>query len=185
MQDLRARISKAEPWWADRHHDLSRLFLSRPDALGSTATPAAARHAPGVKCALPSAHAAILATLYAGPRKLRSTEDRYQASDWTIWRTDSVGRGPLLRYPFTPGRTWTVKKGRRQLTYSIESDSAEITVAAGRFRGCLKVREATKGFDSWRFDYYCPYVGRALTTVAGRDYENRNTELLSYQATSR
>ena len=63
----------------------------------------------------------------------------------------------------------------------LAADAAEAETAAGKFTGCLKVREETQGFDSWRFDYYCPGVGRALTTVAGTDFENPNTELLSYE----
>ena len=43
------------------------------------------------------------------------------------------------------------------------------------------VRELDRRYPkTWRYDYYCPDVGRAKTTIGGRGYENPNTELLRY-----
>ena len=56
------------------------------------------------------------------------------------------------------------------------------TRAAGVFSGCLKVRERNSAFKtSWRYDYYCPGVGRVKITIGGPDFENPNTELLRYE----
>ena len=124
----------------------------------------------------------VQTALYAGSKRLSAGQTRYEVSDWTLWQTDSDGRYALLEFPYAVGRVWTAKRGERELTYRLESVDAEARTAAGAFHGCLKVRESTKGIkDAWRYDYYCPFVGRALTTVAGPGFENPNTELLSYR----
>lgn len=124
----------------------------------------------------------IAAALYAGTRKLNDAAVSYAVDGWTLWQTDSDGRFALLEFPFTPGRRWTARRGDRRLTYTVESADATARTAAGTFDGCLKVREDTRGIkEAWRYDYYCPFVGRALTTVAGPGFENPNTELLSYR----
>jgi tetratricopeptide (TPR) repeat protein len=124
---------------------------------------------------------AIATALFAGNKRLSDGQSRFAVVDWTLWQTDSDGRFPLLEFPYTEGRVWTARRGDRELTYRIDSVNATARTAAGVFTGCLKIRETTKGFkDSWRYDYYCPFVGRALTTVAGPGFENPNTELISY-----
>ena len=63
----------------------------------------------------------------------------------------------------------------------IDKDAA-VRVRAGEFLHCVKVREQPEGASpSWKYDYYAPGVGRILTTVAGKGFENPNTELISYQ----
>lgn len=130
-----------------------------------------------------SAGAGTIATaLYAGTRRLSDAQVRYEVDGWTLWQTDSDGRYPFLEFPYAPGRAWSARRGERYLTYRIESANATARTAAGTFTGCLKVRETTRGLkEAWRYDYYCPFVGRALTTVAGPGFENPNTELLSYR----
>jgi hypothetical protein len=124
----------------------------------------------------------LTSTLYAGQKKLREDKLAYEVSDWTVWQTDSEGRFPLLKYPYAEGRAWKAQRGARSVTYAIDSVDATAKTAAGVFHGCLKVRESTAGVpDAWRYDYYCPFVGRALTTVAGPGFENPNTELLEYR----
>lgn len=124
----------------------------------------------------------MTSALYAGTRKLSDAQVKYEVQGWTLWQTDSDGRFPLLEFPYAPGRSWTARRGDRRLTYTVESDAAEARTAAGTFTGCLKVRETTRGLKgAWRYDYYCPFVGRALTTVAGPGFENPNTELLTFR----
>jgi hypothetical protein len=56
-----------------------------------------------------------------------------------------------------------------------------VTVKAGTFHGCVKVREReAANRNSWKYDYYCPGVGKVKTSVAGPGYENSNTELLRF-----
>jgi hypothetical protein len=126
--------------------------------------------------------ASVATVLYAGQRKLSEGQARFEVSDWTLWQTDADGRFALLRYPYAEGRRWQAARGGRRLTYEIESADATARTAAGVFHGCLKVRETTEGVaDAWRYDYYCPFVGRALTTVGGPGFENPNTELIGYR----
>lgn len=125
---------------------------------------------------------AVGTALYAGSRRLTAAEVRYDVDGWTLWQTDSDGRYALLEFPYAKGRVWTARRGSRFLTYRIEAVDAAPRTAAGAFTGCLKVRETTRGLKgAWRYDYYCPFVGRVLTTVAGPGFENPNTELLSYR----
>jgi len=50
----------------------------------------------------------------------------------------------------------------------VVSTTATVKVAAGEFKDCLKVRELDRRYPkNWRFDYYCPDVGRAKTTIGG------------------
>lgn len=124
----------------------------------------------------------VTSSLFAGSRRLSTADVAYEAEGWTLWQKDAEGRFVLLEFPYSVGRAWTARRGGRRLTYRIESDDATAATHAGVFRHCLKVRETTQGFsESWKYDYYCPSVGRALTTVAGPGFENPNTELLSYR----
>lgn len=124
----------------------------------------------------------LTSALYAGKKRLRADEGRFTKSDWTVWELNGRERIPLLRFPFNPGQSWTGTRDGKKVSWRIEEASARVTVKAGTFAGCLKVREATEGFAAtWKYDYYCPFVGRVLTSVAGPGYENRNTELLFYR----
>lgn len=123
----------------------------------------------------------VLATRYAGNRKQNESQESYEKADWAVWRVQGKSREALIRYPYTPGRSWKARRGRVEVEWTIVSDSAEVAVAAGRFKGCLKVREHDKSFPkAWRYDYYCPGVGRVKVTVGGPGFENPNTELLRF-----
>ena len=129
-----------------------------------------------------AAGAEMRTALYAGEKKLREERPSFEVSGWTIWQRDSDGRYAVLEFPYTKGRSWTAWRGKRKLRYTIESVDATARTAAGVFEGCLKVRETDPEYvEAWKYDYYCPSVGRALTTVAGPGFENPNTELLSYR----
>ena len=54
-------------------------------------------------------------------------------------------------------------------------------VRAGEFENCIKVRQAAAGAPSWVYEYYAPWVGRIMTSVAGKNFENRVTELIKYE----
>ena len=40
-----------------------------------------------------------------------------------------------------------------------------------------------EGLPSWMYEYYAPWTGKVLTSVAGKGFENRVTELLKYEET--
>ena len=124
----------------------------------------------------------LATALFAGNKKLKTDEPAYEVSDWTLWQKDADGKFALLKFPFSAGRTWTAYRGKRKLIYTIEKTGETVRVTAGRFDGCLKVKEVDLSYrEAWKYDYYCPGVGRALTTVAGKGFENPNTELLTFR----
>lgn len=126
----------------------------------------------------------IQSSLYAGNRRIRSQSTRYDKADWAVWRVDQDGREAILRYPYNEAMTWGAARGKVKVEYLVVEDSATVRTAAGAFSGCLKVREKTSEFkSSWRYDYYCPGVGRVKSSVGGPGFENPNTELLRFGRT--
>lgn len=133
--------------------------------------------------ARPSTGAAgvVLSQLFAGDKRIQQKTERYDRADWALWRIDDAGREPILRYPYVEAQTWTVKLPKTTVEFLLVDSSATVKTAAGTFGGCLKVREWDKSFKkSWKYDYYCPGVGRVKTTVGGPGFENPNTELKSF-----
>ncbi|MDE2490717.1 MAG: tetratricopeptide repeat protein [Elusimicrobia bacterium] len=127
----------------------------------------------------------IRSVLYAGATVFSRKTESYRKSDWAIWLVDGKSREPILRYPFEAGQSWSATRGRgrkrRRVDWLVVSSTATVSVAAGEFKDCLKVREydhSIKG--AWIFHYYCPGVGLTRTTVGGKGYENPNTELLRF-----
>jgi hypothetical protein len=128
----------------------------------------------------------IQSGLYAGDRRIFLKTERFEKADWAVWRLDTQGREPILRYPYNEAMTWTVKRGKSTVEYLVASSSAAVTVRAGTFYGCVKMREREVAKRSaWKYDYYCPGVGKVKTSVAGPGYENPNTELLQYSKIGR
>ena len=124
----------------------------------------------------------IQSALYAGARRIQAKTERYRKADWAVWRLDKEGRVAILRYPYTEAMTWSARRGKTKIEYLVVSASATVNTAAGVFSGCLKVRERNSAFKtSWRYDYYCPGVGRVKITIGGPGFENPNTELLRYE----
>ena len=86
-------------------------------------------------------------------------------------------RAPILRYPYHEGLSWQARRGGKLFTYRIDAAGVAVSVKAGSFTGCLKVKSSAAGDPAWVFDYYCPGVGRVKTTVGVPEGENPNTEL--------
>ncbi len=123
----------------------------------------------------------IQSSLYAGNRRIQTKVEWYAKADWAVWRLDKDGREAILRYPYNEAMTWSVKRGKSSVEYLIAGSSVAVGTAAGAFTGCVKVREHDLSFKrSWRYDYYCPGVGRVKTTIGGPGFENPNTELLRF-----
>lgn len=123
----------------------------------------------------------IQSGLFAGNKRILLKSERYEKADWTIWRLDKEGREPILRYPYNEAMAWTTKHGKSTIEYLVVASSAAVKTAAGTFSSCVKVREVDSRFKgSWKYDYYCPGVGKVKTTVGGPGFENPNTELLRF-----
>jgi hypothetical protein len=178
---------KLEPWSARAKAgvmscpDYFPLAAGRVWTYGDSASGGKAMRLEWQVSASSGAGASMTQTLYAGAKKLRAQEISYEWADWTLWQREKGGRVAVLPYPYAAGSRWTAKRDGKTLQYLVERDDAKVKTAAGAFENCLKVRETDPGYrDAWKYDYYCPSVGRALTTVAGSDFENPNTELLSF-----
>lgn len=134
-----------------------------------------------VRRATGSVRGAVTTALYAGNRRIRDASESYAKENWAAWRTDVKPPEPFLRYPFAEGQAWSAKRGETGVDWLIVSASAEVRTKAGSFKDCLKVRERDRRFPkTWRYDYYCPDVGRVKITVGGPGFENPNTELLRF-----
>jgi hypothetical protein len=134
-----------------------------------------------VRRATASRAGTVLEALFAGNRRIRVDRTRYSKADWAVWRGTGTDREPILRYPFAQGQSWSARRGKRLVEWTIVSADAAVKTRAGSYTGCLKVREYDhRVHGAWRYDYYCPGVGRVKTTVGGPGYENPNTELLRF-----
>ena len=127
----------------------------------------------------------ILTALFAGNKRIKEGAESYLKEDWAVWRAGGGGREAILRYPYFEGQTWRgarlTGKTKTGVEWRVVSSSAAVKVAAGAFTDCLKVREHDLRYpQTWRYDYYCPDVGRVKTTVGGPGYENPNTELFRF-----
>lgn len=119
----------------------------------------------------------ILASLFAGGRKLKSDKVEYAKKDWLVLENGA----PILRYPYRVGASWQARRGSDRLRYRIEAVGETVTTKAGTFEDCIKVREVNVKLPrSFKYDYYAPFVGRVKTTVGGPGFENPNTELLRF-----
>lgn len=124
---------------------------------------------------------AISSALYAGDKRIQTKNEFYQKADWAVWRVDKDGREAILRYPYNEAMAWSAQRGKSRVDYLVVSASTTVRCAAGVFSGCLKIREKDSAFKgSWRYDYYCPGIGRVKTTIGGPGFENPNTELLRH-----
>jgi hypothetical protein len=125
--------------------------------------------------------ASIQSALFAGNKRIQVKTERYEKADWAVWRHDKDGREAILRYPYAEAQTWSAKRAKSTVEYLVVSGSTTVKAAAGVFTACLKIREKDSAFKtSWRYDYYCPGVGRVKTTIGGPGFENPNTELLRF-----
>lgn len=118
---------------------------------------------------------------FAGNNRVLVKKESYAKADWAVWRADKDGREPILRYPYNEATRWTVKRGKTEVEYLVSDSSAAVKTRAGAFTGCVKMREReVRNKKAWKYDYYCPGVGRVKTTVGGPGYENPNTEPLRF-----
>lgn len=118
---------------------------------------------------------------FAGVKRFRDYRRSYEQEGWILYEKDASGdRAPILRYPYREGLSWQARRGGRLFTYRIVSAGVPVSVKAGAFRDCIKVRSEAAGDPAWVFDYYCPGVGRAKTTVGVNEGENPNTELAEH-----
>lgn len=125
--------------------------------------------------------AVLKAAFYAGTELVSRQKKTYRFADMDFIE-DQAGKATLiLSYPLTAGKAWLSSGAEGRLEFSVEKAGLRVKVRAGEFENCVKVRRRGAGASSWIYEYYAPWTGKILTAVAGPGFENRVTELLSYE----
>ncbi len=124
-------------------------------------------------------------TIYAGKTIAGKVTRSYRLSNNDLVETQDGSDTMILRYPADKGRSWTSVSSAGKTTYTVQAAGLKVKVRAGEFDNCIKVKRQVAGMDSWIYDYYAPWTGRILTSVAGKGFENRDRELLKYEETQK
>lgn len=124
-------------------------------------------------------------TIYAGREIVGRQTRAYRLSQNDLIETQDGFDTMILRYPADNGRSWTSVSAVRKAVYTVAATGLRVKVRAGEFENCIKVKQRQEGMDSWLYEYYAPWTGRILTSVGGKGYENRVTELLKYEETQK
>lgn len=99
-----------------------------------------------------------------------------------FYETDKSGKiiSTILLLPVEVDREWASGNVR----YTVVSKNEEITVAAGKFENCVKIKKQLSGAPSWTCEYFAPEVGKILTTQSSGSSEKRITELKEFNIPS-
>ncbi|MDO8733846.1 MAG: hypothetical protein Q7K21_01645, partial [Elusimicrobiota bacterium] len=82
----------------------------------------------------------------------------------------------VMLLPVEAGKEWSVGN----VKYAIVSKSEEVTVAAGKFSNCVKIKKQLIGASSWSYEYFAPETGKILTTQSSGIAEKRITEIKEF-----
>ena len=84
----------------------------------------------------------------------------------------------------SPGSSWESTYRNNNVFYKVESVSEKVTVPAGTFDSCIKLRRTTINSDgdtlSVNQDYYAPGIGNVLSVSESRRRGSERRELLEY-----
>ena len=128
-----------------------------------------------------SGGAVISNSFYAGKEFVSRQKKRYRFSGMGFLENQDRKDTVILNYPLDPGKAWSAAGAQGRLDFRVEQAGLRVKVKAGEFENCVKVSRRTPGSPSWINEYYAPWTGKILTTVAGKGFENRVMELLSYE----
>jgi hypothetical protein len=128
-----------------------------------------------------SGGAALSIAFYAGHTLVNKQKKNYRFSAMDFMERQNGKDTVLLSYPLEAGKTWTTSGPEGRLEFRVEQTGLNVKVKAGTFEDCVKIRRRVAGQPSWVYEYYAPWKGRVLTSVAGKGYENRIMELISYE----
>ncbi len=124
--------------------------------------------------------AELSSVFYAGDSVVSRQKKIYRYSGMGFVENQQGRDTLILDYPLEAGKTWTTSGPEGRLTFRVEKAGLTVKVKAGEFQDCVKVSRRAAGLPSWIYEYYAPWTGKVLTSVAGKGFENRVTELLSY-----
>lgn len=123
--------------------------------------------------------------IYAGETLIAKQKKAYALSGMDFVETQDGFDAVILKYPAKKGLSWEASPGGRKTRFTVEAAGITVKVRAGEFPGCIKVKQQMEGLPSWLYEYYAPWTGKVLTSVAGKGFENRVTELLKYEETQK
>lgn len=125
--------------------------------------------------------AVLNSAFYAG-KTLVSRQKKVYRFDGLKFLERQGGKETLvLDYPLESGKTWASSGPEGRLQFRVEAVGQSVKVKAGEFSNCVKISRRVAGLPSWIYEYYAPWTGKVLTAVGGKGFENRVTELLSYE----
>lgn len=120
-------------------------------------------------------------SFYAGAKFVQKNLNVYNFSDNEVIRREKDFSTIILKYPVVKNKKWEAKRKNQKINYEIVATGLEVGVKAGVFKNCVKVKERAENSASWLYTYYAPWVGKILTVVAGKGFENRVEELINYE----
>ncbi len=123
----------------------------------------------------------IKSEFFAGSEKVSSQRKNYGFKNMNFIETQGGKDTLILDYPLEQGKTWRSRGPEGRLEFRVEKTGLKVKVKAGEFQDCVMVRRRANGGPSWINEYYAPWTGKILTSIAGPGFENRVTELLSYE----
>jgi len=127
----------------------------------------------------------VTTRIYAGKTLVTTLKKNYRFRERDFVEKSGGFDTIILKYPLEKGLFWTAAPAGRKTRFTVEETGLSVKVRAGEFGNCVKVKQAGDGAPSWIYEYYAPWTGKILTSVAGKDFENRVTELLEYENTQK
>jgi hypothetical protein len=118
---------------------------------------------------------------YAGKTLVSRQKKTYRFADFDFIERQDRKDTLLLSYPLDDGKVWTSAGAEGKLRFRVEKTGLTVKVKAGEFTDCVQISRRVPGMPSWILEYYAPWRGKVLTSVAGKGYEHRVTELISYE----
>jgi hypothetical protein len=128
-----------------------------------------------------SAGAVVTSAFYAGSTPVSSQKKTYSFLDFNFIERQGGKNTVILSYPLDDGKVWSSSGQEGRLRFRVEDTGVKVKVKAGEFDDCVKISRRVPGMPSWILEYYAPWKGKVLTSVAGKGYEHRVTELISYE----
>lgn len=125
--------------------------------------------------------ARMITTYFAGEQLVQRVSADYRFAGTDFMETKDGLDTLIMDYPLEPGKKWATRGPEGRIEFRVEGAGLSVKVAAGEFAGCVKISRRQAGLPSWIYEYYAPWKGKILTAVGGKGYENRVTELLSYE----
>ncbi|HAX61429.1 MAG TPA: hypothetical protein DCX95_02565 [Elusimicrobia bacterium] len=116
--------------------------------------------------------------LYTRGNLISGFKKYYKKTKDGFYETDKAGKiiSTVMLLPVDANKEWSVGN----VKYEIVSKSEDVTVIAGKFSNCVKIKKQLIGAPSWSYEYFAPEAGKILTTQSSGSAEKRITELKEF-----